>query len=321
VKECDKIESLLWEYPDISQADEERLVAHLANCPACKNALAIISVIRESRKIDTQKVSIFNATSFDESVMGKIRRQRVAPIAESDSRKFVVQIVVPIGLAASIVFFMILSISDLGNLPAFKDLGVSQEVAPGKKYEIINIRLTPETAPKEAPILSESPSAEDKKPIKKEFSILAKPVTAPSPDSVSIEAVYLTDETVPFISQQTRASISEVVVDTGLVQSRQAPAGMLVTVERMPRPINLVLPEYPVWAKKRGFSGEVWIKARIDEEGKVTEAYIISSNFPSVGFEEAALEAAKKSSYLPAESNGLRLPVWIMYPVRFIYKE
>jgi len=317
--ECEKIESLLWEYPDISPADLERLTGHLAVCPTCSKALATIGAIKESRKTDSRKISAIEASSFDAAVMGKIRKRRDAPARESESRRIVLQLVVPVGLAAAIVIFMIFSISDLANLPVFKDIGISSEEQAGKRYNIINIQLAPEAESQKAPASRQKSDA--KRPSEGEFSILAQPVTAPSPDSVKIEAVYLTDETVPLFSQQTRASISEIVVDTGMVQSGQIPIGTLVTVERMPRAVNLILPEYPVWAKKRGLSGEVWVKARIDEKGKVTEAYILSCSYPGAGFEDAALEAARNSRYLPAESNGLKLPVWIMYPVQFINTE
>jgi TonB family protein len=152
------------------------------------------------------------------------------------------------------------------------------------------------------------------------FSILLSPVTRPAPDSVNIDAVYLTDETVPVNSQQTRASMSEVVVDTGMIQSAERPRSMLVTVEKMPVAVDLVPPEYPVWARKRKLSGVVWVKARVDENGEVKEAVIVSSSTSGAGFEEATIEAARNSKYLPAEANGNKIPVWIIYPVKFIYK-
>jgi TonB family protein len=152
------------------------------------------------------------------------------------------------------------------------------------------------------------------------FSILPSPVTRPAPDSVNIEGVYLTDEAVPIVSQLARASMSEVVVDTGMIQSAERPQSVLVTVEKMPVAVDIVPPEYPVWAKKRQLSGVVWVKARVDENGVVTQAAIVSSSLSGAGFEEASLEAARESKYRPAEANGNKIPVWIIYPVKFIYK-
>lgn len=165
-----------------------------------------------------------------------------------------------------------------------------------------------------------SGAVRQKKQQTESFSILSSPVARPAPDSVNIEGVYLTDEAVPIVSQLARASMSEVVVDTGMIQSAERPRSVLVTVEKMPVAVDIVPPEYPVWAKKRQLSGMVWVKARVDENGDVTEAAIVSSSLSGAGFEEASLEAARESKYQPAEANGNKIPVWIIYPVKFIYK-
>jgi len=155
---------------------------------------------------------------------------------------------------------------------------------------------------------------------KRQFSILPNPITQAAPESVNIGAMYITDEAVPIVSQHTQASLHEVLVDSGMIQAVETPKSILITVEKMPTPLNVVTPEYPVWATKRGASGAVWVKAQIDTDGNILEAFVLSSSNPGYGFEEAALEAAKKSKYNPAESNGLKIPVWIVFPVKFIYK-
>ena len=199
------------------------------------------------------------------------------------------------------------------------ETGKKLDMAPGRMAESEEVAVSsPETEKK----LDMAPGrmAESAEVAVESFSILLGSVTRPAPESVNIDAVYLMDETVPYVSQQARASLSEIVVDTGMIQSAETPISMLVTVEKMPAPLDVVLPEYPVWAKKRGVSGVVWVKARIDENGTVIDAQILSRSIAGMGFEESAIEAALKSTYIPAEANGKRLPVWIVYPVRFVYK-
>ncbi|MEE9555277.1 MAG: TonB family protein [candidate division Zixibacteria bacterium] len=317
---CEQIEKLLWDYPDLKASDSGKLLAHIENCPRCKAALAGIEAIRESRKADRSLISKIDPEVFDNAVLGKVRAQRSFPESKSEGRQFIFRTVSSIGLAAAIVIFMIMSISDLGNLPAFKPVDRGSSPDSGEAYNILEIRLRSDD-------LFEAPAAySDIEPRKKSspkapFSILEKPITSPSPDSVNIGAVYLSDETVPMMSQQMRASISEVLIDTGMIQQANIPQAILVTVEKMPRAINIVAPEYPAWGRKRGLSCVVWVKARVDRNGMVTDVEIISSSVSAAGFEDAALDAAKKSSYLPAESNGIRIPVWIMYPVKFIYSK
>lgn len=321
MSECRKIERLLWEYPDgeLSAAEGEAISLHLEGCEACKRALETIGSLRESKKGDLKAISSIDAFAFDNAVMSRIQSEIAVPVSETRERRYIVRMAVSVGLAAAIVIFLVFSISDLGDLALQRGRGEKPTPMAEKRYERIDITLAP---PETGKKLDMSPKgmAESEDLAVESFSILRDPVTRPAPESVNIDAVYLTDETVPFISQQARASLSEVVVDTGMIQSGEMPFSMLVTVEKMPVPIDVVLPEFPVWAKKRGISGVVWVKARIDEEGGVIDARILSSNIAGMGFEESALEAALKSKYTPAEANGIRLPVWVVYPVRFVYK-
>ncbi len=321
MSECRKIDKLLWEYPhgELSAAEKEAVSAHLEACVVCRRALETIDALRASRRADQSAISSIDAFAFDNAVMGKIRSETEAPTAETDDHKYMFRMAVSVGLAAAIVIFLVFSISDLGDLTLQKNRGKRPVTMAEEKYDRIDIHLRPWESAKKREIAPRR-IVEGEDHAIESFSILPAPVTRPAPESVNIDAVYLTDETVPIMSQQRRASLSEVVVDTGIIQSVETPRGMLITVERMPVPANVVLPEYPVWAKKRGISGVVWVKARIDENGKVVDAQILSSSIAGMGFEESALEAALISKYIPAEANGIRLPVWIVYPVRFVYK-
>ena len=156
--------------------------------------------------------------------------------------------------------------------------------------------------------------------VESQFSILSKPVTSPAPDSVVINSIYLSEESIPIASQQTRAFLPEVIIDSGVIQAAKTPRSILVTVDKMPVPVEIIPPEYPVWARKNGISGVVWVKARVDESGNVETAEILSSNMPGYGFEEASLEAARQCKYIPAEANGYKIGIWVLYPVNFIFK-
>ncbi len=319
MSECARIEKLFWEYPANSASERQEISSHLEKCPRCKEALEDIKAVKESRGEDRRIISNIDSAAFDSAVLVRIRGQRSSRNSKSEDR-FIYRTIASTGLAAAIVVFMIISISDLGTLPAFKPIERGPVEETGAGYDILEIRLKPDRG-FEAPRASSNIELAKKSSAKESFSILEKPVTSPSPDSVNIEAVYLSDETVPLVSQQMRASIAEVMVDTGMIQAVKIPKAILVTVEKMPRAINIVPPEYPVWGRKRGLSSVVWVKARIDRTGVVTDAQIISASVSGAGFEDAALAAALKSSYLPAESNGIRIPVWIMYPVKFIYRK
>jgi TonB family protein len=153
-----------------------------------------------------------------------------------------------------------------------------------------------------------------------QFQILNQPVTKPAPESVVINSIYLSDQSIPINSQMSQAFLPEVIVDSGIIQAVETPRSVLVTVEKMPVPIKIIPPEYPLWARKNGISGTVWVKAHVNEKGDVEAAEIASSNNPGYGFEEASLEAAKQCKYLPAEANGYKIGIWVIYPVNFVFK-
>jgi TonB family protein len=153
------------------------------------------------------------------------------------------------------------------------------------------------------------------------FSILRKPLASQAPDSVNIDAIYVTNENIAANKQTSAASIAEIYKDTGSVQVQMPQSSILVTVEKMPQPLKMVLPEYPVWARKQGLSGTLWVRARVESDGHISNAQITSCDTKGVGFEESALKAAKESVFTPASSNGINLPVWIVYPVQFIPRQ
>ena len=78
--------------------------------------------------------------------------------------------------------------------------------------------------------------------------------------------------------------------------------------------------KYPDAAKKAGIEGSVWMKVLIDERGKVRAARVLEDSGLEVGFEEAAIDAAKKSIWKPAMTDGKRIPVWVKYEAIFSFR-
>jgi len=80
----------------------------------------------------------------------------------------------------------------------------------------------------------------------------------------------------------------------------------------MPRPLNYVPPVYPPEAEKEGLEATVSLQLDIDREGKVKGAVVIEP--AGHGFDEAAIEAAKKLQFEPARKpDGTAVPARIFY--------
>ncbi len=80
-------------------------------------------------------------------------------------------------------------------------------------------------------------------------------------------------------------------------------------------------PRYPEKASKAGIQGVVWVKVLVDKKGNVRDAIIMKESGVNAGFEESALEAAKKRKYNPALQNQQPVAVWVAYKVAFKLEE
>jgi len=88
-----------------------------------------------------------------------------------------------------------------------------------------------------------------------------------------------------------------------------------VPYDKEPRVLKSVTPEYPEAARRAGLEGKVWVKLLVDEKGRVPRAVIQQS--AAEIFNQPALAAAKQFLFLPAESGGKPVCVWVSIPFHF----
>jgi TonB family protein len=164
------------------------------------------------------------------------------------------------------------------------------------------------------------------------FSIIAEPKVATKKEdkiSVAIDGVYLTDDGLKNNSYVAVQSVSQASVvgnqPVELYMTKQQPKPMtdtieprIITLEKMPSMKKIILPDYPALAYKLGKEGDVWVKAFVNPDGKVERALIIQNSGSNYGFEDEALKAAYKNEFEPFEINGVKMPVWVIYKVKFV---
>jgi len=78
------------------------------------------------------------------------------------------------------------------------------------------------------------------------------------------------------------------------------------------------MPVYPMVARKLGREGKVVLKLSIDEKGNLLNVEVIDT--AGYGFTEAAVEAVKKSTFLPAKKDGKPIASRALLPIRFVLK-
>jgi protein TonB len=79
--------------------------------------------------------------------------------------------------------------------------------------------------------------------------------------------------------------------------------------------LKMVSPEYPRLARRLGKEGKVILRLFIAENGQLISIELIER--AGYGFDEAAIEALKASSFLPAKINGHPVACKALLPVRF----
>ena len=75
------------------------------------------------------------------------------------------------------------------------------------------------------------------------------------------------------------------------------------------------LPVYPPMAKRLGKEGRVVLQLLIDASGRLQNIEVVEQ--AGFGFTEAAIDAVKRSTYVPAVRNGEKIASKALLPVRF----
>lgn len=77
-----------------------------------------------------------------------------------------------------------------------------------------------------------------------------------------------------------------------------------------PRPILQVMPEYPEQLRKQKIKGSIKLLVRIGNNGEVKDVIVADNSTGSDVCEKIAIEAAYKSSYMPAKSEKKAIDMW-----------
>ena len=83
--------------------------------------------------------------------------------------------------------------------------------------------------------------------------------------------------------------------------------------------LHKVLPVYPAAAKRMGKEGKVVMKLSIDERGNLLNIEVIERT--SDDFAEAAVDALRRSTFLPAKLHGIPMPSKALLTIRFSMKK
>lgn len=83
-----------------------------------------------------------------------------------------------------------------------------------------------------------------------------------------------------------------------------------------PKRVSLPEPRYPPAAQRLNRAAQVDIKVLVDEKGRVLDAELLGAK-AGFGFDEAALDAARRAVFQPATKEGVRVKMWTTVRVNF----
>ena len=83
-----------------------------------------------------------------------------------------------------------------------------------------------------------------------------------------------------------------------------------------PKLVRGPLPRYPPIAQRMKREADVRVSLLVDENGRVIEAHSIGSK-AGMGFEQAAVDAARKTTWSPADKNGIKVKMRLELTIEF----
>ncbi|MDI7261015.1 MAG: energy transducer TonB [Thermodesulfobacteriota bacterium] len=140
------------------------------------------------------------------------------------------------------------------------------------------------------------------------ISVSTNPKEAEKPD---LNPIPLQSNLSPKTDMQGAVSFSKETVNPPISQTQEVELGS----GEGPKFLRRTLPIYPVMARRMGKEGRVVLRLTIDEKGNLSNVEVIEN--AGYGFAEAAVEAVRKSSFLPALKDGKPVASRAILPIRF----
>jgi len=118
----------------------------------------------------------------------------------------------------------------------------------------------------------------------------------------------------PEIGAQEASPAPQSFASTGTSEPRDVEFGTVTGPEFLHRE----MPVYPLMARKLGKEGVVVLRLTIDHRGNLLHVEVTEK--AGYGFTEAAIEAVKRSMFLPAKRDGQPIISQALLPIKFILR-
>lgn len=152
-----------------------------------------------------------------------------------------------------------------------------------------------------------------------------QPAPAQQPASASTDAASVSAPSAPAATVSAGAAAGGSTGGRGMAGSGSPPGGGSGSSNGVqdvafggadgPSFLSRVVPSYPLAARRMGREGKVLLRLTLDEGGRLLQVDVLQN--PGYGFADAALEAVRKSRFLPARSGNRPVACRVRLPIRF----
>lgn len=197
---------------------------------------------------------------------------------------------------------------------------VSMNIAERLEFKDIELFVLDETLTVKKTI--EKPKIKQPQ-VKIEKTVIQEQVIEPTIKSDSKEAVLLPQQVEEPVQQRVEAIKAEVapvketvpIKEAALHQKQSESKDVEFGSEYGPKFLYREMPVYPMLARRLGKEGRVVLRLTIDANGKLLGVEVIEGM--GYGFTESAVEAIKRSTFLPAIVEGRPVTSRALLPIRF----
>ena len=193
---------------------------------------------------------------------------------------------------------------------------VSMNIAQRLDFKDIELFVMDETAPvQKTPEIKQQikqPQKKIEKPVQQERRI--EPVV----QTESPEATALPKPVEEPVQMKVGMVRGKGVPNEPMAMPVQKPSGPRDTEfdsDSGPKFLHREMPQYPMIARRLGKEGRVILRLTIDEKGNLINIKVLEN--ADYGFTEAAVEAVKKSTFLPAMIDGRPVTTRAVLPIKF----
>lgn len=177
---------------------------------------------------------------------------------------------------------------------------------------MVSLVTSPAPEPEVVPLIPTPPQPV----VKQQKPIIKKQEPTPKPIAVEKEVAQ------PVVTEAPPTPAAPVVVakELEVVETPPPPKSIAEPVVEPPRfgaaYLHNPAPDYPQMARRLGQQGRVLLKVLVAENG-TAETVVLATSSGFEKLDQAAIEAVKKWSFIPAKRNNEAISAYVLVPVKF----